>query len=78
MTELTKKNFFKVVDEFWVYLLLIFAVAAVYYQVVKFDFINFDTNQYVYENSYVREGLTAGSINWAFRTMHLSNWHPLL
>ena len=77
MTEMAKKNFFKVADNFWICLLLVLATATVYYQVVKFDFINFDTDQYVYENSYVMEGLTVGSINWAFHTMHLSNWHPL-
>jgi len=77
MAEITKKAFFNVRCELWVCLLLILATIAVYYQVAKFDFINFDTDQYVYENSFVKEGLTENSISWAFSTMHVSNWHPL-
>ena len=77
MAEIPKKAFFSVRREIWVCLLLVLATAAVYYQVAKFDFINFDTDQYVYANSFVKEGLTVNSIRWAFSTMHVSNWHPL-
>ncbi len=77
MTDGTKKTLFNVRCELWICLFLVVATAAIYYQVAKFDFINFDTDQYVYENNFVKEGLTANSIRWAFTTMHVSNWHPL-
>ena len=77
MTDVTKKTFFNVRYELWICLLLVVATAAIYFQVAKFEFINFDTDQYVYENHHVKEGLTANSIRWAFSTLHVSNWHPL-
>ena len=56
---------------------LVLMAAIVYFQVGKFDFTNFDTPEYVYENRFVKDGLTAASIRWAFTTFYLSNWHPL-
>lgn len=58
-------------------LLLILVTAAVYWQVQEFDFINYDDNEYVYDNPNVQEGFTFDSIIWAFTTGHSSNWHPL-
>jgi tetratricopeptide (TPR) repeat protein len=58
-------------------LFLVMATFAVYWQVHNFDFVNFDDDDYIYENRHVREGLTLESITWAFTTMHASNWHPL-
>jgi len=58
-------------------LFLVMATFAVYWQVHNFDFVNFDDDDYIYENPHVREGLTLESITWAFTTMHASNWHPL-
>lgn len=50
---------------------------AVYWQVLHFDFINFDDPKYVTENPNVQQGLTWDSVRWAFTTDHASNWHPL-
>jgi tetratricopeptide (TPR) repeat protein len=50
---------------------------AVYWQVLHFDFINFDDPKYVTENLHVQQGLTWDSIRWAFTTKHVNNWHPL-
>jgi len=50
---------------------------AVYWQVLHFDFINFDDPKYVTENLHVQQGLTSDSIRWAFTTKHVNNWHPL-
>ena len=40
-------------------------------------FVNFDDDQYVYENSVVRSGLSAGNLVWAFTHVQVANWHPL-
>ena len=61
----------------WVCLLLVAATLAVYWQVQNFDFVNFDDNTYVYDNSHVQNGLTFENITWAFTATHASNWHPL-
>lgn len=57
--------------------LLSFLVLAVYGQVVNHAFINFDDQQYVYENRHVLKGLSREGILWSLTSFHLSNWHPL-
>ncbi|MFC1825834.1 tetratricopeptide repeat protein [Thermodesulfobacteriota bacterium] len=58
-------------------LLLIVAALAVFWQVQHFDFVNFDDNDYIYENRHVQKGVALESIAWAFTTTHVANWHPL-
>lgn len=58
--------------------LLILATLAVYWQVVGFDFINFDDDSYVKNNSFVATGLTLPGIRWALTTTHESTWVPLV
>ena len=58
-------------------LLLVFMTVLAFWQVARSEFINFDDNVYVTENSHVLQGITRGSITWAFTTGHASNWHPL-
>jgi len=41
------------------------------------SFINFDDPTYITENSFIREGLTAQGIVWAFTSTYADNWHPL-
>ena len=77
MTQPIKNLFFNVRIDLWICLLLVFFTLGLYFQVGTFDFINYDTPTYVYENSYVQDGLTARGIKWAFTTLHFSNWHPL-
>ncbi len=50
---------------------------SVFWQVRSHEFISFDDNMYIYNNSQVTAGLTRGSIVWAFTTTHAFNWHPL-
>ena len=50
--------------------LLLLAVIAVFGQTARHDFVNFDDDDYVYENRHVRRGLTAEGIAWAFTTYH--------
>ena len=50
---------------------------AVFGQTLTHEFIDFDDNEYVYENPVVARGLTFKGIVWAFAHVHAANWHPL-
>ena len=43
----------------------------------KFQFLNYDDNEYVFENPAMREGLSPSVIKWAFNCGYAANWHPL-
>src|SRR5580698_9578664 len=49
---------------------------AVFGQTLRYEFIDFDDNDYVYANPVVVQGLTLKGIVWAF-SFHAANWHPL-
>ena len=57
--------------------LILLAVALVFGQTVRHQFINYDDQDYVYDNPSVARGLTAQGIVWAFTHFHSGNWHPL-
>ena len=57
--------------------LLLLAVIAVFAQTTRHGFINFDDDDYVYENRHVRDGLTGEGTAWAITAYHSGNWHPL-
>jgi tetratricopeptide (TPR) repeat protein len=50
---------------------------AVFGQTLRHPFINFDDNEYVYDNPVVARGLTGEGMVWAFTQFHAANWHPL-
>jgi tetratricopeptide (TPR) repeat protein len=56
---------------------LLVAVAIVFAQTLRFEFVNFDDKAYVYQNLQVRKGLTWQGFTWAFGQFHQYNWHPL-
>ena len=62
-------------------LLICLALAAIivgiYSQALNFEFIHYDDNDYVFDNSAVQKGLTRENLIWAFATSHASNWHPI-
>ncbi len=58
-------------------LLLTAAILIVYSQVRSFEFVNFDDYAYVMKNYSVRKGLSWESIQWAFQSLTVGNWHPL-
>jgi len=58
-------------------LLLALSTFAIYLGVAGNDFINYDDQDYVAENMHVRSGLGWKNVEWAFKTGHSSNWHPL-
>ena len=51
--------------------------AAVYGQVVGFDFLILDDMVYVTQNAHVQNGLSWEGFAWAFKTRHAAYWHPL-
>lgn len=64
-------------QKYWIQALLVLAIAAVYAQVLGYEFINLDDDQYVTANPQVRAGLTTQGFAWAFGEFSLFNWHPL-
>ena len=63
--------------DWWIVAILLLATLALYGRTVGFDYVNYDDDQYVYENEHVLNGLSPGGIRWAFVTGEASNWHPL-
>jgi len=59
-------------------ILLAVCTVAVYWQVLSFDFIDYDDTKYVTENYHIQAGLTPTSIRWAFTTLHAGFWQPLV
>jgi protein O-mannosyl-transferase len=58
-------------------LLLAVGVLLVFGQTLRYDFINYDDEQYFSTNPEVQNGLTPGGVAWAFQTTYAANWHPL-
>ncbi len=57
--------------------LIVLATLGVYWQVGNHEFITYDDDDYIIENSHVQSGLTLAEVKWAFTTGHAANWHPL-
>ena len=57
--------------------LIAISTVAVYWPVLKFPFLSFDDQIYVYENVHVTSGLHWDTVKWAFTTYDAANWHPL-
>src|SRR5271169_1341409 len=60
-----------------IYIILILATLAVYWQVNHYGFINLDDPVYVMENSHIQSGITLDGFRWAFSTTYAEFWHPL-
>src|SRR5206468_1873932 len=60
-----------------VYLFLATISLAVFGQTIRYDFVNFDDDLYVYNASAIQGGLTLKGIALAFTSPHARNWHPL-
>lgn len=56
---------------------LIIMTLAVYWQVGNHEFINFDDNIYVTENSRVAAGITVSNIIWALTSVDVTYWIPV-
>jgi tetratricopeptide (TPR) repeat protein len=60
-----------------IYIVLILATLAVFWQVNRYDFVNFDDQVYVTENSHIQSGITLDGFRWALNTTSGGLWHPL-
>jgi tetratricopeptide (TPR) repeat protein len=49
----------------------------VFGQTLRYDFVNFDDDVYVYQNAQVRAGVTFEGLKWLLTHSHASLWHPL-
>ena len=58
-------------------ILLCALVITAYLPSLRNGFVNFDDRPFVFENSYVQNGLSWAGIGWAFQTLEGSFWHPL-
>ncbi len=58
-------------------LFLVVSILVVYQQIRNFDFVNFDDDLYISENSQVQAGLSVEGVIWAFSSFSSANWHPL-
>jgi protein O-mannosyl-transferase len=63
----------------WLAVLLVVMTVAVYWQVSRHDFVNYDDTDYVTANSHVQAGLTWEGVKWAFGNLHgqATYWHPI-
>src|SRR6478609_2718215 len=50
---------------------------AVFGQTIRYDFVNFDDDLYVYNTPAIRAGITLKGTVAAFVSQHAHNWHPL-
>jgi tetratricopeptide (TPR) repeat protein len=50
---------------------------AVFGQTVRHEFVNYDDNFNVYDNSAVNRGLNLKGVEWAFKFSQWDYWHPL-
>ena len=57
--------------------ILILCTLVVYWQVKDFNFVGYDDELYITENSHIQSGLTINGVVWAFTTFKAGNWHPL-
>ena len=60
-----------------IYLFLIAITLVVFGQTLRYDFVNFDDDLYVYKAPAIRAGLTVKGLALAFTSPHARNWHPL-
>ena len=57
--------------------LLAVGTLAVYWPVLKYDFVKYDDDKYLIENPRIKAGITTESVTDAFIKPHYSMWHPL-
>ena len=61
-----------------IYIILILATLAVFWQTNRYDFINFDDEFYVTQNCHIQSGITLGGFRWALGTRYADLWNPLI
>ncbi|MBW2665268.1 MAG: tetratricopeptide repeat protein [Deltaproteobacteria bacterium] len=61
----------------WIAIALAAATAVAYMPVLSNGFVNYDDDLYILNNPYVKGGLGADTLRWAFTTFRGANWFPL-
>lgn len=56
---------------------LVLIVWLVFAGTLRYEFVNYDDENYVYQNAKITIGLSPAGIAWAFTHVHARNWHPL-
>ncbi|MBN2272329.1 MAG: tetratricopeptide repeat protein [Sedimentisphaerales bacterium] len=56
---------------------LVCGIPAVYWQVLRSDFVNIDDTVYVTENPHIKTGLSTENVKWVFSIGKVAYWHPL-
>ncbi len=54
---------------------LMITCLAAFGRIAENDFISYDDDLYITDNSNVQSGITLESMRWAFTSFHSSNWH---
>jgi protein O-mannosyl-transferase len=62
---------------FGICLVLVAITLAVFGQTIRYQFVNFDDDLYVYNTPGIQAGITLKGIAAAFINPHAHNWHPL-
>ena len=75
----SRSSIFGVDRNILVCLLLVLSILAIYGQVRHYEFINFDDDVYITQNSFVRSGLNPAGLRWSFNfSLKDGNyWRPL-
>ncbi len=71
------ERFLKKQPAILLYVVLALSAFIAFEEIRHNEFVNYDDDDYVTENPYVKNGITFESIKWAFTTGHANNWHPL-
>ena len=61
-----------------IFIILTVLTLAAYWQVHRYDFINYDDPVYITENNQVQSGITIDGFRWAFTTKYFGLWNPLV
>jgi tetratricopeptide (TPR) repeat protein len=67
----------KFFPEIIICVMIVLASLIIYLQVQKFEFVDYDDDTYIFNNNYVKTGLSKENIVWAFTSYHSCNWHPI-
>ncbi|MGB5218363.1 MAG: hypothetical protein WBN66_08690, partial [Smithella sp.] len=73
-----KLNFTQNKQKFLIYIILTVLILSAYWQVHRYDFINYDDPVYITENNQVQSGITRDGFRWAFTTKYFGLWNPLV
>ncbi len=62
--------------DLWIALAILVFSLALFARAVRFDFVNFDDGDYVYENPLVLQGVSVEGVKEASTALISSHWHP--